>query len=374
MYDLAMTQTVLVHDNFVQAGGGERVFEELARCFPDADIVSTVAVKERLSPYLKGRTVKTSWMQHLPAIKRLYRHYFFAYPAATRSLDLSRYSRVISSCYGFAKMARKAQGAIHICYCHTPTRWIWRFDDYVSRETFGTAALSALRVVVSAFRRADLRAAAEVDFFIANSLVVAERIREYYGREAPVIFPPIDVTRFTPSSEIDDSYLVVSRLVGYKRIDLAIQACEQLGRKLLIVGSGPDRSRLEQLAGPNTVFLGRKSDAEVAQLMSRTRALLFPGEEDFGLTPLEVNAAGRPCIAFGAGGAMDTVLPGLNGLHFPEPTAAALVAAILQGEETQWDPARIRAHAERFDVPVFQRRILEAVAAFERQAAGSVPA
>ena len=363
-----MADTVLVHDNFVQAGGGERVFEELARCLPGADIVSTVTVEERLSPYLRTRPIRTTWLQRFPAMKRFYRHYFLFFPYAARSLDLTGYRRIVSSCYGFAKMVNKPRGALHVSYCHTPTRWIWRFDDYVSRESFGPARLAVLRRVVAVFREADLRAASEVDFFIANSRVVAQRIQAYYGRPSRVIFPPIDVSRFAESSEIDDSYLVVSRLVGYKRIDLAIEACERLGRRLLIAGDGPDRRRLEALAGPQTRFLGRQPDAEICRLMSRTRALLFPGEEDFGLTPLEAAAAGRPCIAFGGGGALDTVIPHRNGIHFAEATSESLAAAILEGEAISWDPKVIRAHAEQFDVSIFRQRFLQALEEFEAEA------
>lgn len=359
-----MTRTVFVHDNFVQAGGGERVAEELARCLPDADVVTTVAVWERLSPYMQSRNIKSTWLQHFPAMKRFYRHYFLFYPLAARSLDLSSYDRVISSCYGFAKMIRKAPGAMHVSYCHTPTRWIWRYEDYSSRESFGSGTRSALKRIISAMKRVDLAAAANVDYFIANSRVVAERIRTYYGRESIVIYPPIRVDDFVPSAEVDDFYLIVSRLVPYKRIDLAIEACERLGRPLKIIGSGPDRKRLEALGGPHTEFLGRQPDEEVRRLMSRCRAFLFPGEEDFGLTPLEASASGRPCVAFGRGGALDTVVPGLNGVHFLEPTAESLADAILRSEATEWSTEEIRRHAQRFDISVFQATLALAIEDF----------
>jgi glycosyltransferase involved in cell wall biosynthesis len=365
-----MIKTVFVHDNFVQAGGGERVAEELARCLGDADIVSTVVVKERLSPYMQQREVKTSWLQNFPAMKRFYRHYFLFYPYAARSLDLSQYDRIVSSCYGFAKMVRKAPGAVHICYCHTPTRWIWRYSDYFGRENFGGITQYILKLIIAQMKKVDLNAAKQVDFFIANSRVVAERIRTYYGREAIVIYPPIQVSRFVCADTVENYYLVVSRLVAYKRIELAVQACEKLGRRLKIVGEGPDRKRLEQLSSKNTEFLGRQPDSEVTRLMSSCRALIFPGEEDFGLTPLEASASGRPCIAYGAGGALDTVIPGLNGVHFLEPTADSLVDGIKKLEMSVWNSQTIREHAEKFDVSSFERQFNEAIESFSRRATG----
>ena len=309
-----MLKTVFVHDNFVQAGGGERAGEELARCLPNADMISSVVVRERLTEYIHSRHVKTTWMQHLPAMKRLYRHYFLFYPFAMRNMDVSEYDCIVSSCYGMAKMVRKSPGALHICYCHAPTRWIWRFDGYLEKENVGPIRKRILRAIIGKLKHIDYAAAQDVDYFIANSAVVRDRIRACYGRDALVLHPPIRVNRFTPSDEVDDYYLVVSRLAAYKRLELAIEACERLGRPLRIVGEGPDRSRLERIAGANTTFLGRLPDSDVAGLMSRCRALIFPGEEDFGLTPLEVSAAGRPCIAFGRGGSVETVVSGLNGV------------------------------------------------------------
>lgn len=359
-----VSRTAFVHDNYVQAGGGEKVAEELARCLPDADLFSTVLVEERLAPYLRERRVRTTWMQRLPAMKRYYRHYFLLFPISARSLDLSRYDRIVSSCYGFAKMVRKPPGTIHVCYCHTPTRWIWRYDDYANREGFGTLTTLVLKRVIPLLKRMDVAAAQQVDYFIANSRAVADRIRACYGRESVVIHPPIQVNRFACSDEVDDYYLVVSRLAAYKRIDLAIEACERLGRRLKIVGDGLDRARLEKIAGQHTEICGRLPDTEVARLMSRCRAFLFPGEEDFGMAPLEASASGRPCIAYGRGGALDTVVPGLNGLHFSEPNAASLADAIERADAIAWDSRRIRAHAEQFDAAIFREKIQHALRNF----------
>jgi glycosyltransferase involved in cell wall biosynthesis len=351
-----MLKTVFVHDNFIQVGGGERAGEEIARCLPDVDMFSSVVVRERLTPYIRDRRVKTTWMQSLPGMKRLYRHYFLFYPFAMRHAKVTQYDRIISSCYGMAKMVRKSPGALHICYCHSPTRWIWRFEDYLEQEDIGAIRKRILKTLVGWLKPMDHAAAQDVDYFIANSQVVRDRIRACYGKDAIVLHPPIRIDRFTPSEEVGEYYLVVSRLASYKRIQLAIEACERLGRPLHIVGQGPDRERLERMAGPNTVFLGRLPDSEVARLMSQCRALIFPGEEDFGLTPLEVSAAGRPCIAFGQGGALETVKPGLNGLHFQEPSAESLMDAIKQSETVAWDPEAIREHARRFDASHFEER------------------
>ncbi len=346
-----------VQDNFVQAGGGERVAEEIARVLPEADVYTSVLVQDRLSPYMKLRKIHTTWMQKLPMMKKYYRHYFLLYPLAIRGISLKNYDVVISSCYGFAKTLRKPADAVHVCYCHTPTRWIWRYDDYARRENFSAPTRFILSNLVRLLKRADRAAADRTDIFIANSSAVAERIRTCYEREAQVIFPPIDCSRFFLSSDIGDYYLVVSRLVPYKRIDLAIEACNLSGRKLIVIGDGPDRRRLEALAGATITFLGRVSDDEVAKYLSHCRAFLFPGEEDFGMTPLEANASGRPSIAYGRGGALDTIDDGVSGVLFPKPTAASLSEAMLRSEEIEWDGATLRAHAQRFDRSVFAKQL-----------------
>jgi len=351
----------VVHDNFAQRGGAERVAEEIARMFPDADMYTTVAVDQKLSEYIRERHVKTTWMQRLPALDKLYRHYFLLYPMAVKSLDLSEYDIIISSCVGFAKGVVRNPNAIHICYCHTPTRWIWRFKDYAAREKFSAATGMLLKSLLTGVRRIDVDASDQPDYYIANSSAVAHRIREFYGRNAIVIHPPIDVSRFHVSPQIDDYFLIVSRLVGYKRIDVAIDACNRLGRRLFIVGGGPDLPRLKSLAGPTVELLGRLEDEEVNNLLSRCRALLFPGEEDFGMVPVETNASGRPVIALGVDGALETVIDGETGILYPESTAESLMTAIERFDSYQWNPDRLRAHASQFDIPVFRQRFLEAV-------------
>jgi glycosyltransferase involved in cell wall biosynthesis len=340
-------------------GGAERVAAAMHDSFPSAPIYTTVALPHRLPKELRGADIRTSAMQRLPGIERRFRQYFMLYPFAVEHFDLSEYDLIFSSSSGYAKGVRRRKNAIHVCYCHTPMRWVWRYEDYVARESFGRVARSLLPISLWALKKWDLRAAQQPDYYIANSRLVAQRIKQTYGREAFVIPPPIDVNRFQMSAIIDDYYLVLSRLVPYKRIDLAIEACKRLGRRLVIIGDGPDRQRLEKLAGPKTEFLGRQPDSQVNRYASRCRALLFPGEEDFGMVPLEVNAAGRPVIAFRGGGAIETVVEGVTGVFFNQPTSGALVEAIEDFESRSWDQQTMRRHAEKFDRSVFAFRVLQ---------------
>jgi glycosyltransferase involved in cell wall biosynthesis len=353
-----MSRLALVHDYFIQMGGAERVAEEMHAMFPDAPMFTTVDRRESVPDKLKGSAVKTTWMQHLPVNKRNYRGFLLAYPFAVESIDLSGYDLIVSSSTGFAKGVRKDRGAVHVNYCHAPMRWVWRYEDYAARESFGGWTRSLLPPVLSALRKWDLRAASQPDHFIANSRVIADRIKECYGRDATVIPPPIDVNRFQMSERIDDHYLVLSRLNPYKRLDLAIEACAKLGRPLIVIGEGTARKQLEAIAGPKTVFLGRQPDDVVNRYTSRCRALIFPGEEDFGMTPLEVNASGRPVIAFGRGGATETVIHGKTGIFFREQTVESLVQGIEEFESMTWNPGVLRRHAEGFGRHVFADRMM----------------
>jgi glycosyltransferase involved in cell wall biosynthesis len=354
-----MSSIAVFHDNFAQMGGAEKVAEEIYGLLPDARLHSTVAVPEILSAGLQQATIRTSWMQYLPGLRRHFRHYFLFYPFAVETTDLSGYDLVVSSCFGYAKGIRTRKDAIHVCYCHTPMRWVWRYEDYSKRAGFGRLSRRLLPLLLSVLKRWDLRAARRPDFFIANSETVAKRIKTFYGRDSIVIPPPIDVSRFQPDTVQEDYYLVLSRLVPYKRIDLAVAACTKLKRKLLVIGDGPDRARLEKIAGPSIQFLGRQSDEAVARYAARCRALLFPGEEDFGMTPLEVNAAGRPVIAFRAGGALETVVEGRTGIFFDQPNTESLMQAIEAFESYSWNAVDLRAHAARFDRTVFAARLID---------------
>lgn len=354
-----MSKIALVHDYFVQLGGAERVAEAMHDCFPSAPMYTTVATKKGLPSGLRGADIRTSSLQRLPSIERHFRHYFMLYPFAIENFDLSSYDLIFSSSSGYAKGVRRRRNAIHVCYCHTPMRWVWRYDDYVARERFGGLSRAMLPMALWGLKKWDLRASKQPNYYIANSRVVADRIKKVYGREAFVIPPPIDVDRFQPSKEVEDYYLILSRLMPYKRIDLAIEACNRMNRRLVIIGDGPDRERLEKLAGPQTEFLGRLPDRLVNYYTSRCRALVFPGEEDFGMAPLEVNAAGRPVIAYRAGGAIETVEENLTGIFFDRPDSDSLCTAIENFESRSWDQTTLRQHAERFDRAVFAFKVLQ---------------
>ena len=356
---MPLSKIALVHDYFIQMGGAERVAAAMHESFPTAPMYTTVALPHRLPKELRGADIRTSPMQHLPGMEQRFRQYFMLYPFAFEHFDLSEFDLIFSSSSGYAKGVRRRANAIHVCYCHTPMRWAWRYEDYVARENFGRVTRSLLPLSLWGLRKWDLRAARQPNYYIANSKLVARRIKEIYGRKAFVIPPPIDVDRFEMSAHIDDYYLVLSRLVPYKRIDLAIEACKRLDRRLVIIGDGPDRARLEKLAGPKTEFLGRQPDSRVSHYASRCRALLFTGEEDFGMVPLEVNAAGRPVIAFRGGGATETVVEGVTGLFFDKPTSASLEDAIEEFESRLWHQQTLRKHAEKFDRSVFSFRVLQ---------------
>ena len=354
-----MSKIALVHDYFVQMGGAERVAEAMHDSFPSAPVYTTVALPKGLPVGLRAADIRTSPLQHLPSIERRFRHYFMLYPFAVENFDLSQYDLIFSSSSGYAKGVRRRRNAIHVCYCHTPMRWVWRYDDYVAREGFGGTVRAALPTLLWGLRKWDLRASRQPNYYIANSRLVARRIKKIYGREAVVIPPPIDVQRFEMANEVGDYYLVLSRLMPYKRIDLAIEACKRTNRRLIVIGDGPDRARLEKLADDRIEFLGRQPDEIVNYYAARCRALLFPGEEDFGMAPLEVNAAGRPVIAFRGGGAIETVVEGVTGVFFDQQNSRSLAQAIEEFEGLSWRQGNLRHHAEKFDRTVFAFRVLQ---------------
>ena len=365
-------KVAIVHDYLNQAGGAERVVAALHRMYPDAPIFTTLFDPDVVGEPLASADVRVSWMQRLPGWRRHFKAFLPLYPFAVRSFDLRGFDLVISSSSAWAKGVRVPSGAIHVCYCYTPMRWAWSFDDYVGRSELGGGARFAAGLVMGALRRWDVRTAANVHRFIAISTDVARRIRGSYGRESDIVFPPVAVDRFTADTPPEDFFLVVSRLNSYKRIDLAVGACSALGVPLVVVGDGPDREKLARMAGPTVRFVGRLADTDVARLFERCRAFILPGMEDFGLTPLEANAAGHPVVAFGAGGVLDTVRDDVTGVLFHEPTEIALRRALTTVAARIWDAALLRAHAEQFAESVFVERFRVAVgAAVERHRSGT---
>jgi glycosyltransferase involved in cell wall biosynthesis len=351
-------RVAIVHDYLNQRGGAERVVAALHEIFPEAPIFTSVLDRAQLWPQLRSADIRVSWMQRLPGIKRHLMKYLLLYPLVFDRLDLSGFDLVLSSSSAFAKAARAPRGSRHVCYCHTPARFLWSYDQYVEHEEFGRMTRAALPWAIRTLQRWDLKTAARPDKFVAASTVVAERIRQIYGREAAIVPPPVDTERFRHlSGKPGDYYLIISRLNAYKRLHLAVEAFNRLHLPLVIAGDGPHRATLERMAGPTVRFLGQVTDDAVGRLLSGCRALIFPAEEDFGITVVEANAAGRPVVAYQGGGALDTVEPEVTGVFFTEPSADSLAESVLRSARISWDRMAIRRHAARFDVTAFRERM-----------------
>jgi glycosyltransferase involved in cell wall biosynthesis len=353
----------LVHDWMNQIGGAEDVLEHLVRCYPESPIYTSMYAPDLMPDTYRGWDIRTTWMDRLPGIYRHHQRFLPLYPLAWQGVDLSGYDVVLSNKSGFCHGLKTGVDTLHICYCLAPTRYIWNLDAYLERENLGRAVRAAARVVARLYRGWDYAAAQRVHHFIAISTEIQARIRTYYNRESTVIYPPVETERFVPSDTAEDYFLIVSRLIPYKRIDLAVQACTHLGLPLLVGGSGRDRERLEAMAGPTVQFLGYVPDEDLPGLFARCRAFIFPGLEDFGITPVQAQAAGRPVIAYKGGGALDTVIPGKTGVFFEEQSVESLIQALELFDESHYDPAVIRAHALQFDSAVFRRAITDFVKA-----------
>ena len=363
-------RVALVHDWLTGMRGGERCLEVLCELFPDAPLFTLLHVPGSVTPPIERRRIVTSFVQRLPRASEQYRYYLPTFPLAIRRFDLSGYDLVVSMSHCVAKGVRVAPRALHLCYCFSPMRYVWDLASDYFGPGHGLAARTLGPPLAAALRRWD-RETAGVHRFVAISRHIADRIRRAYDRPADVIYPPVDVQRFEIADAGEDYYLVVGALVPYKRIDLAIGAANRLGRRLVVVGTGPEESRLRTQAGPTVSFLGWRPDAEIARLYARCRALVFPAVEDFGITPLEAAAAGRPTIALARGGALETMV-GLDAtdaaptaVFFAEQSVEALVEAIarFEGAKDRFDPKALRARAEAFDRPVFKQRLREYVAA-----------
>lgn len=352
----------LVHDYLNQQGGAERVVEVFAELFPTAPIYTSVYDRGRMPEVWKRHTIRTSFLQRISPRLGLARALVPLYPMAFELFDFRGFDLVLSSTTAFAKSVITRPETCHICYCNNPTRFLWMYHDYFEYERVPRPVQSALPLLMSPLRVWDFASAQRVDHFVAGSYNAARRIAKYYRRDSDVIQPPIDASFYHPCSDsAGDYFLVVSRLQPYKRIDLAVQACTRLGVPLHVVGEGPDGSRLKQMAGPCVQFLGRLTDEEVRSQMSACRALIVPGEEDFGLTPLETQACGRPVVAYAAGGALETVREGETGLFFRRQTIEGLCSALAAFED-RFDPEALRSHALQFDKVAFKERLLTMLA------------
>lgn len=353
---------------FLINGGGTKVVSALAEMYPEADLFCLFAREQSVPKELKGRTLTCSFMQKIPAIARLYRPLLPLFPFAVESLDLRGYDVIISSDASLMKGVLIDQGALHICYCHTPVRYVW---DLYWTFRHQTSWLTKPIFTVSShyIRQWDFAAAQRVHHFIANSEYIAKRIETYYRRNSTVIYPPVATQHGFLSDKRGDYYLSVGRLTHTKRLDVLIEACNKLERRLLIVGTGREEAALKRIAGPTIEFLGRVSDDQLPSVYANCRAFLFAADEDFGIVPVEAQAYGKPVLAYRKGGALETVLEGngngcRTGMFFEEQSAAALMRCIegFEQEETEFNPASIQSHARSFDSSVFINRMREHIA------------
>ncbi|MFQ5343928.1 MAG: glycosyltransferase [Anaerolineae bacterium] len=348
-------RVAIVHDWLNQAGGAEIVLHALKAIFPDAPVYTSMYWPAAV-PDMGGWDIRVSFMDRLPAIHRCHQYYFPLYPLAFERFDFSDYDLVLSNKSGFCHGVITPATTPHLCYCLTPTRYLWQTEEYLARERVGAAGRAGLRLILPWLRRWDQQAArTRVDAFAAISTEVQRRVRRFYQRASTVIYPPVDTQRFRPSANgARNYYLILSRLIPYKRIDLAVKAFTELGRPLVIIGDGRDRPSLEAMAGPTVRFLGRQPDDVVEDHLAHCQALIWPGLEDFGLVPVEAQASGRPVIAYAGGGALDTVIDGVTGTFFHEQTSEALAEAVAGLDPTACDPRAIRQHALQFDVERFR--------------------
>jgi glycosyltransferase involved in cell wall biosynthesis len=369
-------KVALVHDWLTGMRGGERCLEVFCELFPDADLFTLIHRRGAVSPTIERMAIHTSMLQHIPLAKRHYRHLLPILPFAIKQFRMTDYDLILSSSHAVAKGVRRRHPTFHLCYCFTPMRYIWdQSPMYFPRERFSPVSWALLQAMLRYLRAWDINTARRVDAFIATSNNIAAKIQTYYNRTSNVIPPPVDCGFFeparSPQRERASFFLVVSALVPYKRVDLAIEAFNRLRLPLVVIGTGPERQRLERIAAPEIRFLGWQPDEVVRDYYRRCRALIFPGEEDFGIVPLEAQACGRPVIAFGKGGALETVIA-LNhpmvercpdaaptGVFFYEPTAEALCDAVsvFQQHATAFSPEAMRGNALRFNRPVFTEKI-----------------
>jgi glycosyltransferase involved in cell wall biosynthesis len=347
----------IIQDFLNQYGGAERVIESLKELYPAAPIFTSIFLPKNLPASFGEYEVRTSFMQRLPFMEKHFKNYLLLYQRAIESFDLSGFDTILSSSSAFAKGAIPQKGVCHICYCYSPMRFVWEYQSYIKYEKINPFYKLLLPFAIRHLKKWDLKTIKRVHYFVAISNYVRQKIKAFYGREADIIYPPVKVSFFEVKKKCDDFYLVVSRLNGYKRIDVAIEAFNKLGVPLLVVGTGPLEAHLKGLAAGNISFLGKVSEEDLRDLLSNCKGLIFPGKEDFGIAPVESMASGRPVIAYAAGGALETVLDGITGVFFKRQTPESLYSAVLRFEKISFDPFKIRKHAENFDEEVFKSKI-----------------
>ena len=359
---MAGMRVALIHDWLTGLRGGEKVLDAICEVFPSADLFTLVHVPGTTSATIERRRIVSSPVQWLPGAARRYREYLPLFPFAIEQFDLDGYDLVISTSHCAAKSVVVPGRARHLCYCHTPMRYAWdQFNAYFGPERVGALRHRLLRPILAGLARWDRDTAGRVHRYLANSQYVARKIAAYYNRESTIVHPPVDTVFYSPdASPVRPRFLVVSALVPYKRVDLAMTAARQAGLALTVVGDGPERAHLEELASESVELLGRQSDEAIRELYRTSLATVLPGEEDFGIVPVEAQACGRPVVALGRGGALDSVIPGVTGVLVPDPTVDALAAGLREAASRHWDSTVIRAHAEQFSRDRFKHGVAQA--------------
>lgn len=362
----------LVHDYLTQKGGAERVFELLCKHFHEADIYTSLYNPEATID-VGDRLVNTTRLQRIPGASQYFRLLAPFYFSAFEALDLQQYDLIISSTTSFAKAVKKRPGAYHICFCHNITRFLWDTRTYIDQYKDYKALLPIIQPIFKKLREVDLIHAQKPDLYISNSTTVAQRIQQIYNRPATTVNYPIDISRFEFSDQKENFYLVSSRLLGYKRVDVIVEAFNWLGWPLIITGIGPEMERLKAMALPNISFLGHVSDDHRKYLMSRAKGVIVAALEDYGLVPIEANASGTPVISYGAGGVLDTQMPGKTGVFFHRQSPDSLQKALLEAEAIAWDYHQIRNHAfTQFTEAVFFEKVTKVIRNFYQQRSRSL--
>jgi glycosyltransferase involved in cell wall biosynthesis len=350
-------KVAIVHDYLNQYGGAERVLDEFKIMYPDAPVLVSIYDPRKMPARYRDWDIRTSWLNRVPLASRKHQALLPFYPQAFEQFDLSSYDLVLSSSSGFAHGVLTGPDTTHVCYCHSPPRFLWDYHRYAEREHLGLLARMLVSTRLAHLRQWDRVTAERADGWISTSRVVQDRIRKYYGKDSSIIAPPVNTRRFDVGDGQGQHYLMLMRLVGWKRPDIVVEACSRLGVPLVVAGDGRELEHVRKLAGPTVKFVGRVDDAQMRGLYRDCKALILPSEEDFGITPLESMASGRPVIAYGRGGALDTINTATTGVFFEEQTAESVMGAITAFERRSFNPMTIRAHAEQYDSVMFRDRM-----------------
>jgi len=357
-----MTKIALAHDHLFQFGGAERVLLILSDIYSEAPIYTLINDRAVTKNFFEQAKIISSGLQKIPGINKIFKYFLLQMPRAWEKINLSGYEIVISSSSGFVKGVKTGKNTKHICYCHAPTRYLWdNKEEYIDNLPEGKLLKIFLPKLLDKLQSWDFSKAQEVDYFIANSQYIADKIKKAYKREALVVHPPVKIDDFRISKNIGDYYLIVSRLRPYKKVDLAIKAFNNLKLPLKIIGSGSELRRLKKIARSNIEFLGEVSDKVRNEYLAHCKAFIYPQIEDFGISALEAMASGRPVIAYRCGGALETIQEGLSGTYFDEQTWESLAHKILRFNDKDYQPELIREHAKKFDESIFRQRIINFV-------------